>query len=85
MKFLKWLQACLIVYSGRLVAMSSKTRLQIIMIVTAVLVASVIGLVATVVVLVVSAIMLPLLNDRVKADIDREYSSHNDHQQIRKG
>ena len=76
MKFLLWLEACLFVYSRRVTAMDGKTRLLLIGFVIAMIVASLIGFAATLVVLVVSAIMLPLLNDSIKADIDREYSNH---------
>lgn len=75
MRLLKWLQACLLVYTRRLAATSSKTRLIFASGIVAVIIAAMLGLAATLIILIIAGLMLPLLNDSVKRDIDREYTN----------
>lgn len=75
MKLLRWMQACLLVYTRRLAATSSRTRLIILAILSAAIIASLLGFAATLCTVVIAGLILPLLNDNVKRDIDREYIS----------
>ena len=73
MKVLLWLQALGVVYLRRLAAMSGRTRAQLLVVLAALLVSAWIGLTATVILLVVGVLVLPVLNPDVKAEIDDEY------------
>lgn len=74
MKVLLWLHACLVVYLRRLAAMDGRMRSMLFGMCAAVVLASFLGPAATLVLLVVSFLILPLLNERVKHDIDKEYA-----------
>ena len=74
MKFLLWLHACVVVYLRRLVAMDSRAQRTLGMLCVSVIVASFIGPAATLVLLFVVLLLLPLMNDGVKREIDNEYA-----------
>lgn len=75
MRLLRWMQACLLVYTRRLAATSSKTKLAVAAGIVAAVIASILGLAPTLCIIVIAGLALPLLNDDVKRDIDREYTS----------
>ena len=77
MKVLLWLQALVVVYLRRLAAMSGKAKTQLLLVLAALLVSAWIGLAATIIVLVVGTLVLPVLNPDVKAEIDAEYGKRN--------
>ena len=74
MRFLLWLHACLVVYLRRLAAMDSRAQRTLGMLCVSVIVAAFIGPAATLVLLFVTLLILPLLNDGVKREIDAEYA-----------
>ena len=77
MKVLFWLQALVVVYLRRLAAMSGKAKAQLLLVLAALLVSAWIGLAATIIVLIVGTLVLPVLNPDVKAEIDAEYGKRN--------
>ena len=75
MRLLMWLQACLLVYSRRLAATSRKTKMFAAAIVFTAIIASLLGLLATICTMLIACVLLPLLNPDIKNEIDREYTN----------
>lgn len=74
MRFLQWIEACLTVYLRRLANLSRASVVKVVVLIFAILLAAMIGLPATVVLVLVAVFVLPALNSDIKNEIDREYT-----------
>lgn len=74
MKFLNWLIACITVYLRRLSEMNRSTKIFVVALIFCALLSATIGLPATIVLLVICILFLPILNADIKNEIDQEYT-----------
>lgn len=74
MSFIRWVDAYVVVCLRMLSTWSSHTKGVIIVCLCGLLLAGAIGLPATVALLVVGVLVLPVLNHDIKSAIDREYT-----------
>lgn len=74
MRFLQWIEACLTVYLRRLANLSRTSVVKAVVLIFVILLAAMIGLPATVVLVLVAVFVLPALNSDIKNEIDREYT-----------